>query len=86
MTTEIEYRNPTPLTLGEWQIEMANAAVSNASSNSPISSPTDIERVVRSETLIVRVPDGESSTTKQAIRNAIESHLPNATLVETRSV
>lgn len=86
MTTEIEYSNPVKLTAGEWQVQLANDAVANASSNSPLSSIHEIERIIEGGTLIVRVPDNVSDSTKTGVRNAIENHLPNATHVETRSV
>lgn len=86
MPVEIEYNNPETLVAGDWQVQVANEAVANSSSSSSLSSITEVERIVDGNTLIVRLPDGQSSTTKTAIRNAIETYLQNAIHVETRTV
>lgn len=82
---EIEYSNPVALTAGAWQVGLAEEAVAGASAESALSAITDIEREVRGGTLVVRLPDGESDATVQAVRTAIESRLPTATHVETRT-
>lgn len=84
MAVEIEYSNPTELTGGMWQVEMARNAVSNAPSGSQIGDTTDIERQINGGTLIVALPDGVSQTTIDAVRTAIESALSDAVHVETR--
>lgn len=86
MTIEVEYVNPVGISAGEWQVQLAKDAVANASSNSPLSAITEVERIIQGETLIVRVPDGKSDATETSIRNAIEGHLPNATHIATREV
>lgn len=85
MTVEIEYSNPTTLGLGEWQVAMAEEMMSNVPEQAPISSLRDIEREVVGSTLVVRVP-GDENVPVDALRNVIESSLPAAAHVETRTV
>lgn len=82
MTVEIEYSVPTKVTVGEWQVRMAEQIESN--SNFPIK---EIEREFNGGTLIVRVDTSLPSQAVEGMLSDIENHLPNgAAHVETREV
>lgn len=87
MTIEIEYSTPTPVSLGEWQVQMTEQMAADVPNQSPISSMQDIERESVGNTFVVRIPGSSTdSQTVSTIRNIVEGLLQNAAHVETRVV
>lgn len=84
---KLKFTNPNRRNLTGWQTSVAEQAVQNASSESPVSSLSDVRFQKKStesdgRVIIVEVPDNESASTITAFENAFLDFYGDAEMIE----